>query len=406
MEGGTIINKFKLFKNKICVIVSMALIFSVGISPVYAFTNLDQKDNPKQTFDIDAKSGILIDSSSGDIIYEKNIHEKLPPASITKIMVMLLAMEDLESKKITLEDKVVVSQNAAKMGGSQVYLEEGEVQTVQDLLKAIALRSANDASTALGEHLSGSLDLFIDRMNKRAKELGMKNTHFKNTTGLPDEEHYSTAYDISVMSRELLKHSKINDWLSLWMGEIKVGKKKDVTQNLVNTNNLIKFYQGANGIKTGFTNDAGFCLSASAKRGNLSLISVILGCNTAQVRFNETKKLLDYGFAMYDSVTVNKKGDLIKKLPVAKGNIKETSIVTQDSLNILIKKGENKNIQKEIKLPEYIDAPLNQNQVVGEYIVKINGKEYGKVNLVTKEKIERASFKNLFNNSFKSIIGN
>ncbi|AFS78417.1 D-alanyl-D-alanine carboxypeptidase DacF [Gottschalkia acidurici 9a] len=316
----------------------MALIFSVGISPVYAFANLDQKDNPKQTFDIDAKSGILIDSSSGDIIYEKNIHEKLPPASITKIMVMLLAMEDLESKKITLEDKVVVSQNAAKMGGSQVYLEEGEVQTVQDLLKAIALRSANDASTALGEHLSGSLDLFIDRMNKRAKELGMKNTHFKNTTGLPDEEHYSTAYDVSVMSRELLKHPKINDWLSLWMGEIKVGKKKDVTQNLVNTNNLIKFYQGANGIKTGFTNDAGFCLSASAKRGNLSLISVILGCNTAQVRFNETKKLLDYGFAMYDSVTVNKKGDLIKKLPVAKGNIKETSIVTQDSLNILIKK--------------------------------------------------------------------
>lgn len=209
-------------------------------------------------FEIDGKSAILIDYNSGNIIYEKNSHDKLPPASITKIMVLLIAMESLEKGTINLNDEVVISSNAAGMGGSQVYLEEGEIQTIENLLKAICLRFANDASVALAEHMSGSEELFVKRMNEHAKELGMNNTNFMNVTGLPNEGHYTTAYDIGIMSKELLKYPKIHDWLNLWMSEMKVGKNKDVVQSLVNTNRLIRDYEGANGVKTGSTSEAGF----------------------------------------------------------------------------------------------------------------------------------------------------
>lgn len=386
--------------------IAMLLISTFSLNIIYATDNSKKEDSIKNEFNINAKSGILLDAKSGKIIYEKNIHEKLAPASITKVMVMLLAMEDLESKKISLEDKVTVSLNASKMGGSQLFLHEGETQTIENLLKSIALRSANDSSVALSEHIGGSLDLFIERMNKRSEELGMKNTHFKNPTGLPDEGHYSTAYDISLMSKELLKYPKINEWLTMWMDEIKVGKNKDIVQSLVNTNKLIRFYEGANGIKTGYTNDAGFCLSASAKRGNLSLISVILGSETSNERFDEAKKLLNHGFLIYDSIVVNKKGDVIKNVQVSKGNIKNVDVILKEDVNILVKKGEDRKIEREVRIPNEIKAPFRKNQVLGELIIKIDGEEFAKEKLVCNKEIKKATIIDLYDKGFRSIIAN
>lgn len=384
----------------------MVLVSIFNLNILYATEyDIEEKD-VKNEIDVNAKSGILLDAKSGKIIYEKNIHEKLAPASITKIMVMLLAIEDLENEKISLEDQVTVSLDASKMGGSQLFLHEGETQSIEILLKSIALRSANDSSVALSEHLEGSLESFLKRMNKRAEELGMKNTHFKNPTGLPDEGHYSTAYDISLMSQELLKYPKMSEWLTMWMDEVKVGKNKDIVQSLVNTNKLIRFYEGANGIKTGYTNDAGFCLSASAERGNLKLISVILGSETSNERFDEAKKLLDYGFSTYDSILVNKKNDIIENLQVFKGNTKNVDIALKEDINILVKKGQENKVEREIKISDKIKAPIKKNQVLGELVIKIDGKEVAKEKLVSTEEIKKASFINLYDRGFRSIITN
>lgn len=382
------------YKKIITILILITLVFTT-----FSFSFAEEP------FKLEAKSAILIDANSGEIIYEKNIHEKLPPASITKIMVLLIAMEDLYSGKLKLDDEVYVSANAARMGGSQVYLEEGEIQTVDDLLKAICLRSANDASVALAEHISGSIDVFVQRMNEKAKQLGMTNTNFKNATGLPDEEHYSTAYDISLMSRELLKYPKIHDWLTIYMTDIKVGKNKNVTQTLVNTNKLIRDYQGANGLKTGLTNEAGYCLSASAKRGNLSLISVVLGEPTSNSRFQETKKLLDFGFANYDSLPICKKNEVIKNLKVSKGKDDSVNIVAESDYSLLIKKGDSKQIEKEILLPEFVTAPFEKGQKIGEIVLLNEGKEIGRINLVTEEGSEKASIIDMLKKITSTFLG-
>lgn len=345
----------------------------------------------EEVFDIDAKAALLMDFNTGEIIYEKNPHERLAPASISKIMVLLITMESIEEGKISLDDKVVISSNASSMGGSQVFLEEGEVQIVDDLIRAISLRSANDASVALAEHISESESAFLELMNKRAKELGMENTNFANTTGLPDDNHYTTAYDIAMMSRELMKYPKMQDWLTLWMAEMKVSKDKDVVQGLVNTNRLIKDYEGANGIKTGSTQEAGYCLSGSAKRGNLQLISVVLGCENSKVRFEESKRLLDYGFENYNSVTIGKKGDIVAKIKVNKGSEEFTNVVLGSDSFVLLPKGLSSNVEKEINVPESIDAPIEVGEDIGELILQIDGKTIDKVNLVCERKIERAN---------------
>ncbi|RKD34546.1 D-alanyl-D-alanine carboxypeptidase family protein [Thermohalobacter berrensis] len=357
------------------------------------------------SFDVKAKSAILIDASTGKVIYEKNPHKKLAPASITKIMVLLLAMEALENNKISLEDEVVVSRNASGMGGSQIYLEEGEVQKVEHLIRAIALRSANDAAVALGEHIAGSEELFVKMMNEKAKELGMLNTHFMNPTGLDDESHYTSAYDVSLMSRELLKYPKIHNWLTLWMSKVKVGKEKDIEQVLVNTNRLIHDYKGANGIKTGSTSKAGFCLSASATRGNLTLISVVMGCDSSSIRFMESKKLLDYGFANYTSIPILKKGQLVKRLPVNKGKANNVNIISKEDFSLLVKKGKGKKVEKKIVLPEYINAPINKGQKVGEMILMLDGKEVNRVDLISKEKVEKASLVDMLLKIVNKILG-
>lgn len=386
-------NFFKKNRKYISFYLSV-LIFLLPISKSFAESKLD----------IDSKSAILIDSSSGEIIYEKKAHERLHPASITKIMVLLLSIESIEKNEINLEDEVTISANAAGMGGSQIYLEEGEVQSVEELLTAICLRSANDASVAMAEYISGSEESFINKMNERAKELGMKNTSFKNATGLPAENHYTSAYDISIMARELLKYPKIHEWLTIWMKEMKVGKDKEIVQGLVNTNRLIKEYEGANGIKTGSTQDAGFCLAASAERGNLKLISVVLGCETSKIRFDESKKLLDYGFSNYDSVTIGRKNDIIDKVVVQKGNVEKADVVLERDAYILLPKDSKAKVEKEIILPKSINAPVDKGKKAGEMVLSVDGKEIQKINLLIDNTIDKAGFKNMFKKSFNKFL--
>ncbi len=388
-----------MIKSKLSIIL-LSLIFSLSIIIPTA-----QITYAEELFDIEAKSAILIDASTGKVLYEKNIHEKSPPASITKIMVLLLTMEALDSNKISLEDEVVISPNAAGMGGSQIYLEEGEIQKVEHLIRSIALRSANDSAVALGEHIAGSEELFIDMMNNRAKELGMNNTNYKNPTGLTEDEHYTTAYDISLMSKELLKYPKIHRWLTIWMSEVTVGKEKDDIQSLVNTNRLIYDYKGANGIKTGFTNAAGHCLAASATRGNFKLISVVLGAPSSKIRFDNSKKLLNYGFANYDSLPLVKKGEVITSMSVSKGKVEKVDILADEDLSLLLKKGESKNVEKETILPDVIRAPFEKDCKVGEIIYKIDGEEKGRVNLITKERIEKASMFKILSRVFNRLLG-
>ncbi|WIV10972.1 D-alanyl-D-alanine carboxypeptidase family protein [Proteiniborus sp. MB09-C3] len=390
-------NKLVKYRKITSILMLLVLVF------IFSSLSFAETEGP---FKLESKSAILIDAISGEIIYEKNIHERLSPASITKIMVLLIAMEEINSGNMRIDDKVHVSANAERMGGSQVYLEEGETQIVDDLLKAICLRSANDAAVALAEHMSGSIDVFVQRMNEKAKQLGMTNTHFKNATGLPDEEHLSTAYDISLMSKELLKYPKIHEWLTIYMTDIKVGKNKNVTQTLVNTNRLIREYQGANGLKTGLTNEAGHCLAASAKRGNLSLISVVLGGPTSNSRFLESKKLLDFGFANYDSLPICRKDEVIKKVKVSKGKESDLNIVAERDYSLLVKKGSSKEIEKEIILPDVINAPYEKGQKIGEMILKTNGNEIGRISLIAEKDLKKASVIDMFKKVTTIFLGN
>lgn len=357
-----------------------------------------------QPFDINGKSALLMDVGTGTILYEKNIHDQLPPASITKIMTMLLVMEAIDSNKITLSDKVVVSERASTMGGTQLYLEPGETKTVEELMKGVAIRSANDASVALGEYIAGTEELFVQQMNNRAKELGMENTNFVNTNGLPAEGHVTTAYDVALMSRELLKHKDVQRWLTTWMDTVVVGKRQS-TQSLVNTNKLINTYKGANGIKTGYTSESLHCLSASATRGNTTFIAVIMAAPTSQVRFNEAAKLLDYGFANYNTVEIAKKDSVIGSVVLNKGKKTQVDVVAKEDLNALVNKGNEANVQKEIVLPPSINAPILQGDKIGEIIATIDGKEVGRVDIVPIEDVSKASVVNILGKMFNKMIG-
>lgn len=377
-------------------LVSIILIILLTFTSTLAFGEID----------IDAKSALLMDYGSGEIIYAKNEHEKLAPASITKIMTLLLAMEALENNKISLSDKVVISEYASSMGGTQLYLDAGETQTIENLIKAISIRSANDAAVALGEYIGGSNEGFVKLMNERSKTLGMKNTNFVNPSGLPKENHYTTAYDVAIMSRELLKYEEAIKYLSTYMEDLTVGKNKTSIQTMVNTNRMIKDYDGANGIKTGFTNEAQHCISASAKRGNLQLIAVVMGAESSNIRFSEAKRLLDYGFSNYESVTIGKKGDIISVIPVEKGKLNFVEIMLERDSHILLPKGQKANIEKTIEHFEYIDAPIEQGTITGELKVVIDNKVIDSVNLVAKTTIEKANFINIFNKAFKNFLFN
>ncbi|WP_313756471.1 D-alanyl-D-alanine carboxypeptidase family protein [Tissierella sp.] len=382
-------------KRRLVSIMLLLLISTTSI-PFEAYADTD--------LNINGKSAILMDVNTGAIIYKLNEHDRLAPASITKIMTLLLGMEAVDSGRIKLTDKVMVSEYASKVKGSTVFLQAGETQIVEDLFKAIAIRSANDASVALAEHIAGSEDIFVKMMNEKAKTLGMENTKFHNASGMPNDNHYISAYDVALMSKELLKHEKIHQWLTTYMTEMKVGKNKSSTQVMVNTNRLIKEYDGATGVKTGSTNEAGFCLSASAKRGNLELIAVVMGVNNSKLRFDEAKRMLDYGFANYESITIGKKGDIIATLPVEKGKLKEVDLMLSKDSHILLPKGEKAELVKDIILPDIVNAPILAGDEVGELVISIDGKEADKVKLISKTNVEKANLFNMLNKTIKNYL--
>ncbi|QJD87963.1 D-alanyl-D-alanine carboxypeptidase family protein [Cohnella herbarum] len=315
-----------------------------------------------------ARSAILMDADSGTIIYEKNSNAALPPASITKIMTMLLVMEAVDEGRLKLTDKVQTSEYAASMGGSQIFLEPGEEMTVDEMLKGVALASGNDASVALAEKLGGSEKQFVAMMNEKAQELGMKNTKFANCNGLPAEGHVSSAHDIALMSRELLKYENITKYTGLYQDYLRKSSPKPFW--LVNTNKLVRFYSGADGLKTGFTSEAKFCLSATARRDNLRLIAVVMGEPNTKTRNAEVSHLFDYAFAQYTNIQIYKKGDPIGTLSVEKGKVDHIPLTAKHSYSVLLKKGDaGKGIRHELVLNPDIKAPIEIGQPLGKLVV-------------------------------------
>lgn len=348
---------------------------------------------------LNAKSAILMEEATGNILYESNPDERLPIASVTKVMTMLLIMEAVDSGKISLDDMVTVSENAMSYGGSTMFLETGEQLTVNDMLKGIAVASANDGCVAMAEHLAGSESAFVDMMNEKAKELGMENTHFMNTNGLDEDDHYSSARDVAIMSRELMKHETIFNYTSIWMDTLRGGKFQ-----LANTNKLIRFYDGANGLKTGSPSKALCCLSAAAKRNDMQLIAVVLGAPTSAERFASAKSLLDYGFANYAVNTQITAGDEVQKIAVEKGVDKEVGVVAGDSCSTLVKKGQEDNITKEIKIDETITAPIEAGQKIGTMTISRDGEVIADIDLNASSAVEKKGIGLIIKDFFATIF--
>ena len=334
---------------------------------------------------VNAPSAILVEQTSGQVLYELNADEKLPIASVTKTMTMLLIMEALDSGKINLTDTVSTSEYAASMGGSQVFLEPGEEMPVEDMLKAVVVASGNDAAVAMAEFIAGTESAFVEMMNKRAKELGCKNTHFINCNGLDETaEHYSTARDVALISCELLRHPKIQDYTTIWMDTLRNGEF-----GLSNTNKLIRFYNGANGIKTGSTSTAKYCLSASAKRDNMQLVAVILAAPSTADRFSSATRLLDYGFANYAVVNAAEKIGELSPVPVIGGKADTASVQADFSVNFIVKKGNQDKVEVSISFDEPIKAPVDKNQALGTATLTINDEKVAVCNLLATEEVKR-----------------
>ncbi|MCX7904582.1 MAG: D-alanyl-D-alanine carboxypeptidase [Caloramator sp.] len=351
---------------------------------------------------LDCKSALLMENSSGKILYEMNANDKVYPASVTKIMVMLLTMEAIDRGDIKLTDKVVVSPRAKSMGGSTMFLEQGEIRTVEELLKGVAVESANDASVALAEFLAGTEEAFVEKMNKRAKELGMNNTHFVNCTGFFDPNHYTSAMDVAIMSRELLKHSKILDYTKIWMETISEGRKEPFT--LVNRNKMIKSYHGCDGIKTGYVKESMYCISATAQRNGIRFIAVVMGAPSAKERNEMAAKLLDTGFAKFESVIVVKKGDLVAeiKLPMAKPE--KVRLIANEDLRILLEKGTKINYETKIELFKDLKLPIKKGDAVGIIKAVEGEKVYAQAQVIVDQDIKKATYFDLLEKMFKTYL--
>ena len=345
------------------------------------------------------KSAILIEMNTGSVIYEKNKDEQLSPASMTKIMTMLLIMEALDKKQITMDEKVRTSEYAASMGGSQIFLEPGEEMTVEQMLRGIAIGSGNDASVAMAEKLAGSEEEFVKLMNKKVKELGLKNTKFQNATGLPVKDHYSTAHDMSVMARELLKHEEITKFTSLYESYLRENTDKKFW--LVNTNRLVKFYPGVDGLKTGFTHEAKYCLTATAKKDNMRVIAVVFGAANPKERNAQVTQMLDYAFAKYQSREIYKKNMPLAMLTIEKGQKKKVSLVTSEPVALLSKKGEEKlNIRPKIILNKDVQAPVEKGEQLGTVQMLLGDKVVSETPLIASEDVKRATWFDLYKRSF------
>ena len=344
--------------------------------------------------DVAGKSALLMDIATGSVLYEQNAHERLAPASVTKVMTMLLIMEAIDSGKIGWDDTVTTSEAAAAKGGSQIYLKVGETMSVSDMVKSIAVSSANDCACAMAEHIAGSEAGFVERMNQRAKELGMNDTHFVNCTGLDDgenaAEHLTSAYDIAIMSRELMKnHPDIKKFTTIWMDTVRNG-----AFGLANTNKLVRFYPGATGLKTGFTAKAGYCLSASAERDGLGLIAVVMGCTTSQDRFGACKQLLDYGFANFALVEPELPPE--NCVPVKLGTAGSVTAIPSEDTKLLIDKSQKGSISTEIQLEEAVSAPVSRGQRLGTMTIKSGEQILARVPMVAQSPVERLTWSDVF----------
>lgn len=353
-----------------------------------------------QDFDLDIRAAILVEAETGQVLYEKNSAETLPPASITKIMTLLIAMEEIEKGNLSLDSEISISKYAESMGGSQIYLAAGTRIKLEDLLKAVTIASANDASVAIAEAIGGTYSNFIRLMNKRAEELGMVNTHFANSTGLPVEhgEHYTTAYDITLMSRELIKYEKVLEWASIWVDYVQLPGRKAM---LVNTNKMINYYPGMDGLKTGHTSEAGYCLAATAKRDNMRLISVIMGAETEKRREELTARLLDYGFNAFEKELILRKGEQVHNIEVPDGKKTVTTAEVAEDLYVVYKRGAKGTLQKEIVLREDLKAPIEKGEVLGQELIVQDGEILAQVDLVAVENIEKA---NIFTRLWRAFV--
>ncbi len=361
------------------------------ITPVFnsVTTSQNKTKNENLPVEIKAKSAILMDVTTGKVLLDYNADEKMYPASVTKIMTMLLVVEAIADGKISLTDIVTCTDNAASKGGSQIWLEPGEEMTVNELLKATAIGSANDAATLLGEYISGSEEAFVALMNERAKKLGMKNTHFDNATGLDDtsETHLTTARDIGIMSVELMQHDLIQDYTTVWMDSLRNGETE-----LVNTNKLVRFYSGTTGIKTGTTQKAGCCVSASAKRDNLHLVAVVMGSANSNERFETAKTMLNWGFSNYTLVDLKIDESAFNEVAVLGGESRSVKPFVKGNTQLLIKKGDEDNLEQTVTLAENIEAPVTENQKLGAVKFTLGNETVAEFPLLASEEIKKLTF--------------
>lgn len=379
--------KHLLTKRFAAVLLSLLMVFSSSLSAAALSED-----------DISSPSAVLIDAKSGKILFEKNAHEQRPCASITKVMTLLLVMEALDSEKIHLDDVVTASAHAASMGGSDIWLEEGEQMSVDDMVKATAVASANDAAVALAEFISGTEDDFVAAMNEKAKTLGMKDTVFKNCNGLDEEGHLTSAYDVALMSRELIKHKKIFDYTSIWLDSLRGGETQ-----IVNTNKLLRTYKGITGLKTGTTGDAGSCITATAERGGVSLIGVVLGADSGTARFKDAATLLDYGFANYETVDLSLSDDLYP-VTVEGGMADEVEVVCDETASLTLPKGEKDKVKRTVTIEESVPAPVAKGDKVGTISFTLNEEEVASFDILAADDVEQKTFSSVFSLIWKALI--
>ena len=401
--------------KKICLFIFSLFLF---IPFIYALENNDISDNEnsncttkdcyktnkEQEDDLitDLKSAILIEEDSGKVLYEKNAHDRYAPASMTKIMSMILIMEEIEKGKLKWSDTLVASENAASMGGSQIFLKANEKMSVKDLFKAVAIGSANDATVVFAEKISGTEKRFVDKMNEKVKSLGLKDTNFKNATGLDEANHYSSAYDMAFMARELIKHEKIFSFTTIYEDYLR--QDTDNKFWLVNTNKLIKTYEGADGLKTGYTKEAGYCLTATAKRNRMRLIGSIMGASESKIRNSNMMTLLDYGFNTYEMQVEVKKGEVVSNKSISKAKNQNVKIVPKKDVSVLVEKGNEKDaLNYEMKLNK-IKLPIKKGQEIGILKLKDGNKVINEVSLTVKEDVKKASIIELYKRSITSVL--
>ena len=384
--------------KKICFFVFCFLFL---IPTLYA-EKLTSSDNEKNNIINDGKSAILIEASTGKVLYEKNSHDRYAPASMTKIMSMILIIEEIEKGKLKWNDNLIASEYAASMGGSQIFLQPNEKMTVKDLFKAVAIGSANDATVVFAEKIAGTEEKFVKKMNEKAKEMRLKDTNFKNSVGLDTANHYSSAYDMAQMAKELVKHEKIFEFTTIYEDYLR--QNTDNKFWLVNTNKLIKIYEGADGLKTGYTKEAGYCLTATAKRDNMRLIATIMGASDSKSRNSNMSKLLDYGYNSYEMQTEVKKGEIVTKKKMLKAKDEELEIVTIEDASILVEKGEEKAaLNYEIKL-DNIKLPIKCGDKVGVLRLKEGNKIVNSTYLTVKKDVKKANIMELYIRNIKNIL--